>query len=429
MSVLFKDVLALDGFMNSARPCDILVNDGKIKQICEPGTFSGLADENLEGRGRLAVLPGFVNGHTHAAMSLLRGLGEEKPLMEWLREQIWPIEAKLTPEHIYWGTRLALLEMASKGVTCFGDMYFEMDQVARAATDMGMRAGLCRGLIGDDRSKLEENAALFREWNGRDGLISIQLGPHAPYTVSPDMLKAITAMAREIGAGVHFHFLEAEWEKQYLSDEFRMSPSEYLEETGLASAPFLILAHCVWFPLSEMIPFKDRNITLCHNVKSNLKLGSGIFPLDEAYRLGINISLGSDGAASNNQLDIWDEMKTAALLHKGVNKDPTLARASDILRMATYGGAHSLGFHKTGRILEQWDADLAIVDLDQPHYVGVDPDNLCCFIVYAGSSADVKSTMVKGKWIYRDNRFYLADRDEIIRQSLRCRKELVDQSL
>lgn len=425
MSTLFKDVFALDGFMERAERCDILVNNGKIARISDAGKLAGDADEIIEGQGRFAVLPGFVNGHTHAAMSLLRGLGEEKPLMEWLKERIWPVEAKLTSEHIYWGTRLALLEMASRGITCFGDMYFEMDHVARAAVEMGIRAGLCRGLIGDDIDKLEENADLFKKWDGHNGLISVQFGPHAPYTVSPDMLKKITTRARECGAGVHFHFLEAEWEIKYIADEFKMSPGEYLYETGLASSPFLVLAHCVWFPIDEMTPFIGQNITLCHNVKSNLKLGSGIFPLDDVNRLGMNISLGTDGSASNNQLDIWDEMKTAALLHKGVRRDPTSARASDLLKMSTYNGAKSLGFKKTGRILEEWEADLVLVDLDQPHYVGVDADNLCCFLVYAGSSADVKSTMVKGNWIYRDRIFSTANAAEVVSQATRCRNELI----
>lgn len=425
MSTLFKDVLALDGFMDKAVECDLFVEKGLIKYMRPTGrTLDFKPDEVVEGNGKLAVLPGFVNGHTHAAMTLLRGLGEEKPLMEWLKERIWPVEARLKPEHIYWGTRLAILEMISRGITCFGDMYFEMDQVGKAVLETGIRAGLCIGIVGDDRKKIDNSASFFENWNGRGDLIKVQFGPHAPYTISMDMVKDITSKAAELKAGVHFHFLETEWELEYLSEEFGMSPMEYLDASGLSSSEYLILAHCVWFPVEQMPLCRGRKISFCHNVKSNLKLGSGIFPIEGVLENSINISLGTDGAASNNQLDIWDEMKTAALIHKGVRKDPTVAGASDILRMATFGGASSLGFENTGRLKEGWEADLAIVDLDRPHYVGADADNLCCFIVYAGSSADVTGTMVKGKWLYKKKVGFCSDADRIVYEASRCRSEI-----
>lgn len=425
MSILLKNVYALDGFMERANLCDVVVNNGEISAIYDAGKCPVHADETVDGKCRTAVIPGFVNGHTHAAMSLLRGLGEEKPLMEWLKEQIWPVEANLTPEHIYWGTKLAILEMASRGVTCFADMYFEMDQVAKAVLESGMRAGLCRGLIGEDEAKLEEASRFFHNWNGKEGLINVQFGPHAPYTLSREMLERITTRAVELDAGVHFHFLEAEWEAGYLSSEFGMTPAQYLESTGLTNVPYLVLAHCVWFPESDMPYCADKKITFCHNVKSNMKLGSGIFPFEKVRENNINISLGTDGAASNNQLDIWDEMKTAALLHKGILKDPSIAKAADLLKMATFGGAQSLGFEKTGRIMENWKADLTLVDLDRPHYVGVNEENLCCFLVYAGSSSDITSTMVDGKWIYRDGSHTGTDQDRVIREASRCRSELL----
>jgi len=429
MSTFFKDVWALDGFMDRALQCDILVEDGTIKRIYRDGGAvpESSPDEIIEGNGKLAVLPGFVNGHTHAAMTLVRGLGEEKPLMEWLKERIWPVEERLRPEHIYWGTRLAMLEMLSRGITCFGDMYFEMEQVAKAVLETGMRAGLCIGIVGEDRAKIDRSASLFENWNGRNGLINVQFGPHAPYTISLEMLKDITARAAELKAGVHFHFLEAEWEVGYLSDEFGMSPQEYLDASGLASSEYLILAHCVWFPVEQMPFCSNSKISFCHNMKSNLKLGSGIFPLGEVLKNSINVSLGTDGAASNNQLDIWDEMKTAALVHKGIQKDPTVAGASEMLRMATFGGARSLGFDKVGKIQEGWKADLAVVDLDRPHYVGIDGDNLCCFLMYAGSSADVAATMVDGKWLYRKSAGLPADADRIVHEALRCRSEITDR--
>ena len=197
MSTLFKDVLILDGGMENALLGHVFVSKGRIESVLKKGELLPQSDEIIEGNGKKALLPGFVNGHTHAAMSLLRGLGEELPLMEWLKEKIWPVEAKLTPQLVRAGTELALIEMARTGTTCFGDMYFEMEQVAEAAASMGMRAGLCRGLLGGDEKRFEEGLALAEKWHGREGLITVQLGPHAPYTVPFDYLKKIVAAAKE----------------------------------------------------------------------------------------------------------------------------------------------------------------------------------------------------------------------------------------
>ncbi len=318
-----------------------------------------------------------------------------------------------------------MLEMISRGVTCFGDMYFEMDQVARAALEAGMRAGLSRGIIGDDPSRIQENLSLLKEYHDPDGLIHVQFGPHAPYTVPIRTLQHIAELSVEHDTGVHFHFLETEWEGNYLSEEYSLTPLQYLEASGLCEVPQLILAHAVWFPENEFNSLSQKNITLVHNIKSNLKLGSGIMPLSTMLRSGISIALGTDGAASNNELDVWSEMKTAALVHKGIFRDPTIVSAQQVLNMGTLMGARALGFEKTGLIREGWKADLILIDLDKPHYVGVNEENLACFLVYSGSSADVQSTIIGGRVVYKGDDFLTLDEEEILSNARSARTELI----
>ena len=431
MATLFKDVMMLDGERERAQRGHILVSKGRIQSIVQGGVGGEppSADKIVDGRGKMAVLPGFVNAHTHAAMVLLRGLGEEAPLMEWLREKIWPVEAKLVPEHIYWGTASAILEMLAAGTTCFADMYFEMDGVAQAALDAGIRCALCRGITAGEPGKIdrsiEDNLRLFEKWHGRNGLLTVQMGPHAPYTVPLDDLKRIVKLAGERGMGIHFHFLETEWELSYLRDELKMPPETYLRETGLTSASGVVLAHGVWMDPVWADELDFSRVAVVHNPNSNMKLGSGIMPLDSWLDRGVSVALGTDGASSNNRLDIWDEMRSASLVHKGVTRDPTGTPALSVLKMATYEGAKAFGFTNKGLIREGWMADLVLVDLDKPHYVGADEENLAMYIVYAGSSADVVGTMVDGKWLYRDGSFPTLDRMEILKKTREARADLL----
>jgi len=422
--VLLRDVLLLDSSMEKAQPCDLVLSGPVIDSILPPRSSSLPAE--LDGKGSVAVLPGFVNAHSHAAMTLLRGLGEEAPLMEWLQEKIWPVEARLRPEHVYWGTMLALLEMVSRGITCFADMYFFMDQAAEAARQAGMRCALCRGLGGSDEKKLEEGVDLVRRFHEPAGMIHVQLGPHAIYTVPPEAFREISMTARDLGVGIHTHWLETEWEAGYIRGELRRDPVDLLFEVGLSEVPHAILAHGVWFPEDRLEPLAGGNMAVAHNPNSNLKLGSGIAPVPSFLESGVRVALGTDGAASNNRLDIWDEMRTCCLLHKGVRRNPCTVRASEVLRMATLDGARALGFEDVGLLKPGWQADLALVNLDRPHYVGATPENLCASLVYSGSSADVEGTLAGGKWLFRKGRYETLDERAIIRQARICRKELLE---
>ena len=422
MATLFKDILMTDGARDKAKRVHMLVSKGRIAEIIDADKNPPSADKIISGHGKMAVIPGFVNAHTHAAMTLLRGLGEEAPLMEWLQNKIWPVEEKLTPEYIYWGTLSAILEMLSTGTTCFADMYFEMERVAEAVLSSGMRAALCRGITAGEPGKLEKslqnNLDLAEKFHGREGLITVQLGPHAPYTVPLDFMKVISKEAKSHGLGIHFHFLETEGEKNNL----KISDEKYLEESGLFEAPYVALAHAVWLDTEINLPEK---VTLVHNPSSNLKLGSGVMPLEKWLDKGASIALGTDGASSNNRLDIWEEMRTAALLHKGVNKDPLCVSAVEALRMATYEGAKAFGFSQKGMLNEGWVADLVLVNLDKPHYIGVNEENLTQYLVYAGSSADIAGTMINGKWLYRNGDYPTLDKEEILEQARNAREKIL----
>ena len=421
MATLFKDVYIADGSREKAERVHLLVSKGRIAEIIDAGKTPPSADKIVSGRGKMAVIPGFVNAHTHAAMTLLRGLGEEAPLMEWLQNKIWPVEDKLTPDYIYWGTLSAMLEMLASGTTCFADMYFEMERVAEAVLGAGMKAALCRGITAGEPGKIERslqnNLELAEKYHGREGLITIQVGPHAPYTVPIEAMRNISEAAKSRGLGVHFHFLETKGELDNLGTD----PMKYLEDSGLLDVPYLTLAHAVYLDPESELP---GNVALVHNPCSNLKLGSGIMPLPAWLERGIPVALGTDGASSNNQLDMWGEMRTAALLHKGANMNPVCVTALDVLRMATYEGARAFGFSQKGMIREGWFADLVLVNLDKPHYIGVNEENLAAYLVYAGSSADVSGTMVNGKWLYRNGEYPTLDREEIMQKTREAREAI-----
>jgi len=423
MKTLFKDAVYIDGFMDQAERGDLLVSEGVIEKVKKVPPEAAEGAEIINCKGTKALLPGFVNSHTHAAMTLLRGLGEERPLKEWLEERIWPVEACLTAGDIALGTASAILEMAKTGTTCFADMYFEMKEVGRVALDAGMRCGLSRGIIGSNEASLEDGLNLAKHFAGED-LITVQLAPHAFYTVPPAFFKEVTKEASARGLRIHTHFLEAPWEREKLKEDYGLDPVPFLEDSGVFQAPGAILAHCVWLEPDEAEALAGTKITIAHNPASNLKLGSGYAPLAGFLQKGVSVSLGTDGAASNNRLDMWGEMRLASLLDKGRTRDPLCCRAGDVLRMATYEGARALGFENCGRIKEGWAADLVLVDLDQPHYIGWEPATLVQFLVYAGSSADVTGTMVSGKWIYRDGAYPDMDGPEVIRKAAEARKNL-----
>lgn len=427
MNILFKNVLSLDGSMDKAQRSDILVAGETITKIAAPNTIGSEGCEVIDGKGQLLVMPGFFNAHSHAAMTLLRGLGEERPLMEWLEQRIWPVEEHLDGDIVYAGCMQAIYEMCLCGVTGFGDMYYYSERLAEAVNKTGIRCSVGVGVVRDP-DKFEKT--LYRDYTPMSGpRIINSIDPHAPYTVCPEFMAKAAAEAVKRNLPLQTHFLEAGWERGYIISNLKMKPTEYLDKTGLAKVPHLVLAHGVQFKPEELEYLAGHpNITVVHCPASNLKLGSGVALLPEMMTAGVHVALGTDGAASNNRLDLWDEIRLASLIHKGVRKDPLALTSKQLINCATYEGARAFGYDKVGYLREGWAADLIGIDLDKPHYLGADEENMSSYIVYAGSSADVKCSMCAGTWLVKDGKFAYCSSSEIIENSSKMRARLLSYS-
>ncbi len=379
----------------------------------EPG------DEVVDGTGKL-YMPGLVNTHGHAAMSLLRGLKDDVSLQVWLQEYMWPTEAKFTAADVRAGTRLALVEMLKSGTTTFMDMYDHMDQVAEAVQESGMRACLNRGVIGlcpEDvqRAKLDEAIRFATAWNGAaDGRITTAMAPHAPYTCPPEYIAKFVEAAHELDLPMHTHMSETAREVEENVAAYGVRPVEHLRRLGVFSRP-CIVAHGVHLTDEEIDILAEHGVGVSHNPGSNLKLASGIARVTALRSAGVRVSLGTDSAASNNNLDIFREIRLAALIHKGVSGDPTAVPAGDALRMGTAEGARSLWLNDVGTLEAGMKADIVAIDVTAPHY---QPEaDLVSHLVYAGSGSDVTDVWVNGKQLVRGRRCLTLDEERIVAEA------------
>lgn len=372
-------------------------------------------DEVIDGRHRL-YLPGFINTHNHAPMSLLRGYSDDLKLQEWLEDKMWPNEAKFTDEDVYWATRLSIIEMLKSGTTCYVDMYDRMDQVALAVEESGMRACLTRGVIGfgNDqlrKAKLDEARDFASNWHGKaDGRITTMMSPHSPYTCPPRFIEQIVDAAVQLGLPIHTHMSETLTEVEQNVTEYGKRPVQHLLDLGVFERPSLV-AHAVHLTDEEIQILADHKVHVSHNPGSNLKLASGIARVPELLEAGVVVSLGTDSSASNNNLDMLEEIRLAALLHKGQSKDPTVVPAMKALQMGTLNGAHALWLERLGELKEGARADLIAMDMDQPHFYP--RSNLISHVVYAASAADVTDVWVNGKRIVKNKAVLTLDEEKV----------------
>lgn len=373
-------------------------------------------DQVIDAKGKI-VMPGLINTHGHTPMTLLRGVSDDLPLQEWLEKKIWPLERQFTEEHIYWGSRLAIVEMIKTGTTTFSDMYIHMDIIAEAVKDTGIRGNLSRGIIGfggseEKNKKLLEAADFAKRWNNSaDGRITTMMSPHSPYSCDPDFIKEIVQAAEDLNLPIQIHLSETSAEVELSINQFGKRPVELLADIGLFERPSLV-AHGVHLLPNEIEILADKDVRVSHNPGSNLKLGSGIAPIPQLIKRNITVSLGTDGAASNNNLDLFDELRLAALIHKGVNQDSTLIDALTAIKMATIKGAKSLFIdHLTGTLTVGKKADLIMLNIDQPHFYPMhDPIS---HLVYTASGADVTDTFVNGKQLMKDRKLLYMDEERI----------------
>jgi len=388
----------------SVTESDVLV-DRAAGEILAVGDDVGGGDERLDAEGCL-VMPGLVNAHCHAAMTLLRGYADDKPLDAWLREDIWPAEAELGAEDVRAGTELALVEMIRSGTTAFADMYFHVPEVADAVEDAGVRARLGHGVVtvGKDEDDAvadnEESIEVAREFDGAaEGRIRTAYMPHSLTTVGEQYLHEFVFQAREAGVPVHFHANETDDEVAPIVDERGVRPLEYAEDAGLLEDGDF-LAHGVHVDETEIEVLAESGASVVHCPASNMKLASGMAPVQAMREAGVTVALGTDGAASNNDLDVFDELRDAAMLGKleAGAADAVPARAA--IEMATAGGADALGFEDSGRVEAGANADLAVVDFSAPHLTPV--HDHVSHLAYAATGQDVRHTVCDGEVLMRD---------------------------
>ena len=382
--------------------------------------------ETVDGGGR-ALLPGLVNAHTHVPMTLLRGVADDRRLDVWLLGYVMPVEREfVSPDFCRLGTLLACAEMIRGGVTCFADMYYFEDAVASATAEAGMRA-LCAQTVlkfpSPDAASYEDSLAAAREfiarWRGHP-LIVPSVAPHAPYTSTPEILRACTDLAIEFDVPVHTHISETSQEVEAWRETYGMPVVPWIKKVGMLEAKVLA-AHCVHIDEGEIRTLSHAQTGVAHNPSSNLKLASGFAPVRAMLEAGLHVGLGTDGPSSNNDLDMFEEMRLAGFIAKGVSGDPTVLPAKVILSMATRLGARAMHLgHLTGSLEAGKRADLMLLDMDalhnQPHFER-DPEGIYSRIVYASKSTDVTDVMVDGRWLMQDRRLLTVDPEPLIREA------------
>ena len=419
MKLLIKNI-------NVITPEGTCINNGyigidgdRIVYISDKAPEKSLFDnaEIMDGKDGIAM-PGLVNAHTHSAMTLLRNYANDMPLEKWLFENIIPREGQLTGEDIYRGALLGIAEMIKSGTTTFADMYLHMDEIARAVTETGIRANLSRGPITSgvrgNGLTVDTNAYLDykKRWdNSADGRIKVCMEIHSVYLFDEPSIREAASLAKSTNSRIHIHLSETKNELETSIGKYGLKPIEACEKFGVFEVP-VIAAHCVHLGDDEINILKKYNVNPVHNPSSNLKLGSGVARIPEMLEKGLNVCLGTDGAASNNNLDMMEEMHIASLLHKGVNLDPLCVSAGDTIKMATANGARALGFSDTGILKEGMKADIIILDTNKVHLRPL--YNPQAAAVYSAQGSDVDTVIVNGKLLMKDRELLTIDEEKLL---------------
>ena len=426
MKLLLKncDILAADGGGYRWLKNAYLGIDGSVIDYIGESRPAAPYDREKDMSGRL-LAPGLINCHGHTAMTLLRGVGSDLPLQEWLFEKMMPIEDKFTARDIQVGNALALLEMISTGTTSYSDMYFHADTAVENAVAAGIKANLCRPNqcfnpeeTYAQNTRAQESIQLFKDCNGMaDGRVLIDFSIHAEYTNFPHIVEAYSADCKALGGRMHIHLSETKKEHDECVAKYGKTPARWFYDLGTFDSP-TFAAHCVWVTEEDMALMKEKGVSPVHNPTSNMKLGSGFAPIPRMLELGLNVALGTDGAASNNNLNMMEEMHLAAVLHNGFTHDPTLMKPAQVLNMATRNGARLQGRGDTGSLEVGKKADIIAIDLTRPHlFPNVDP---LALMTYSAQGSDVVMTMVDGRILYENGEFLTLDADRILHAAKTC---------
>lgn len=415
MGIVLKDILAIlpNGEKDEVRKTCIYIEGNRIAAVGEkPEGFR--EDKVIDGQGRL-VIPGLINCHTHSYMAFMRNVADDLSFMDWLFGTIDPIEQQMTDEDTYWGACLAIIEMIKSGTTCFNDMQMNIHQTTRAVKESGMRAVISRGLIGSGHDEAGQ-MRLRQAYEERDAAkdcdrLSFMLGPHAPYTCDDGFMRVVSEEAKKNGMRIHVHLSESVSEIEQIREKYGLTPIEMADRNGLFDVP-AIAAHCVQVTDEDIAILKGKKVSVVTNPASNMKLGNGFAPIGKMVEMGVNVCLGTDGAASNNSLNMFRELGLLTLIHKGVNKTPQCISAREGFRIATLNGARALGLEEeTGSIEAGKKADLAILDLNTPSLTP--RNNLIAGLSYSANGSEVETVIIDGK-IVMENRKVLTMDEELV---------------
>jgi 5-methylthioadenosine/S-adenosylhomocysteine deaminase len=410
------------------------IEDGALAIKSQRITFVGkraatanmTAETKLNAKGMVAI-PGLINCHTHVPMTLFRGIAEDQPLNTWLKNTIWPLEAKLQKDDIYAGALLGCLEMIKSGTTCFADMYFHEDMVAKAVEESGLRGVLAEGIIEFEKAQgekmLKTSVSFAKTFHGHaNRRITAFLGPHALYTCSPELLEKIRENASELGVGVHIHLAESREMFSKLGNKHGSTEVEFLERIGFLEGHTLA-AHCIHLSEKDRRILSAHRVHVAHNPVANAKLGLGIAKVKELLDLGVNVGLGTDGPASNNTLDMFETMKFAALLQKNLYSDPKSLSAYDALKMATTNAAKALKIENAGALEVGKKADVILVDISKPHLRPL--HDIYASLVYSARGSDVDTVIVDGKIVMANRQVKTLDEQAIMEKAEKAALSLV----
>ncbi|MDE6972678.1 MAG: amidohydrolase [Lachnospiraceae bacterium] len=422
MGIVLKNILALlpegnaGGARDVLRETDIYIEGTRITAMGKkPEGF--LEEKVIDGKDRLAI-PGLVNCHTHSYMSFMRNVADDLSFMDWLFGSIDPIEQQMTDEDTYWGACLAIIEMMKSGTTCFNDMQMNIHQTTRAVKESGMRAVISRGLIGSGNDEAGQ-MRLRQAYEERDAAadcerLSFMLAPHAPYTCDEGFMRIVSEEAKKNHMGIHVHLSESESEIEQIKEKYGCSPIEMADRNGLFDVP-AIAAHCVQITKSDMEILKAKNVSVVTNPASNMKLGNGFAPVPEMLDMGINVCIGTDGAASNNSLNLFHEMSLLALIHKGVKRTPQCISAKENIRIATINGAKALGLeNEIGSLEVGKKADIAILNLNSPSLTP--RNNLIAGLSYSANGSEVETVIIDGKITMENRKILTMDEDLVYKK-------------
>ena len=392
--------------------------DGAVIESIGQDKPEGSYDEIKDMKGCL-LMPGLINCHCHAPMVLLRGVGSDLPLQEWLFDRIMPIEAMLKEEDIIAGTQLAVMEMLAGGTTSFTDMYDYPAQTAQVVAETGIRANLCMPLVcqdpeikGEDCQRVADSLAFFKTFNGMaDGRLLVDFGIHSEYLTTTKTVEYYSRLCKQEGGRIHLHLSETLREHTECKERYGKTPAEWFRDLGTLDSPVLA-AHCVHCEDSDLDIFAEKGTSLIHNPSSNMKLGSGFAPVAKALKKGVNVVLGTDGAASNNNLNMMEEMHLAAVIHNGYQRDATIMTPGEVIHMATSAGARAQGRENSGSLKVGMSADIVAVSFDAPHMFPA--LETLPMLTYSAQASDIRMTIVDGKVLFENGSYLTLDAERVM---------------